>query len=1196
MEWYEACPPRRDLGASTEVASHGGPAISRLTELALQRIVITLLLAAAALVGGGLVARQLNVEMMPDLNFPIVTTIVAYPGASPQDVADQVTKPVEQAVGGVAGLKRLQSTSAEGLSIVVAEFEFGRDTKEAESSIQSALTRVTLPQNAQPPRTARVNLNDLPVVQISLSGQLPLSELRRIATDKLVPELNRVEGVYSVDLLGGEEQAVSVMLDPEKAAQKGVSFQQVVSLLQANSLALPGGSVEVGGQIIPVRTLHQFQDVAEVEEMVVGVDRGAVAGALAGVPGGAASGAGMQGAPSGGGAAGGAPAAAAPSGAGASTPGGQSQPSPPSQPGQHLVQPGDTVSDLARRYGTTVDEIARANGLANPDRINAGQKLEVPQQAAPSQQSGARRPSGAQPSLEPLQESQQPSTVRLKEIATVDVVLSPSGGISRTNGRPSVLVMVSKTQEANTVRVAEGVIEKLEGLKGQLGERVEIDIVSDESRAVESSLQGLTREAVLGMLFAVLVIFAFLWSPRGTLISAVSIPLSIALALVAMEWQGLTLNIMTLAGLAVAVGRVVDDSIVVLENAHRHVQRGEAPAEAARAATAEVAMPIAASTVTTVAVFLPLGLVGGIIGQAFRPFALTVTFALLASLLVALTLVPVLCRLFLRPPQGQDGQEERPLRMRDVWDEPAGRAGAEVAAEAGNGGARRPEGSWPLRGYTLLLRAALDHRAATLLLAAVLLGGSLSLIARIPTSFMPSDEDKRLMIQVVPPPGASREAVSLKAAEVERVLGRSSGVTLYQTTLGDETGALASLRTALAGQGAGAATILVRLEESADLEARAADLRESLAGIQGDSRISVTGEQSAGTARMQLVVNGQDRAAVDRAAEEAERAIRDVSGLVNLSSDRARSASEIAIQVNPSKAAELGLTTAQLAGEIRGMIAGQTVGQIEQGGEELKIRLSVPQETVETPEKLGKLPFGSPKSAPLSDIARIQQETRPVQITRVAQSPAVNLTGDIVAADTGGASQQIKERLESVQLSGGVSVQYGGVMEQMSEGFSAMAMGQLVGVGLVYLVMALFFNSLVEPLVILLSLPLAAVGAIPLLYVTGRTLSMSAMIGLLMLIGIVVTNAIVLLDFARRAMRDGRDPRNALVEAGRVRARPILMTALTTILALVPLAMGWEKGSIIAAELATVVIGGLFTSTLLTLVVVPVAYNLVRRR
>lgn len=1127
------------------------------------------------------------------MNFPLVTTLAAYPGASPEDVAEQVTKPVEQVVANTPGLKRLQSTSAAGLSIVVAEFEFGRDTKEAESAIQSALSRISLPQNAQPPRTARINFNDLPVVQISLEGQVPLSELRRIGTEQLVPELSKVEGVYSVELLGGEQQEVRVVLDPEKAAEKGLSFQQVVSLLEANSLALPGGSVEIGGQLVPVRTLHQFQTVGEVEEMVVGVDRSNLDGPLAAggppvppgpgaLPGEAAQ-AGAQGPPP----------SPQPQGPGVpiSPPG---QAAPPAA--EHVVQSGDTVSVLAQRYGTTVQAIAQANQLANPNLIRPGEKLVIPQGAPGSRRPGAGPPSGVMPALVPLPQPQDPGSVKLKDVASVEVGSSPAGGISRTNGRPSVLLMVSKTQSANTVRVARGVTQRLEELEGRLGEGVETRIVADESRYVESSLQGVAREGLLGMLFAVLVIFAFLWSPRGTLISAVSIPLSVALAFLLMDWQGLTLNIMTLAGLAVAVGRVVDDSIVVLENAHRHVQRGRSPAAAARLATAEVAMPITASTITTVAVFLPLGFIGGIIGQAFRPFALTVTIALLASLLVALTVVPVLCRLFLPPRRDADLQGERALEMRDLLVEPEGAVEIRPVAEPGNGGAEHATDSRFLRGYSFLLRAALDHPILSLLLAVALLGASLSLLPRIPTSFLPSEQEKMLMVQVAPPAGASRETVSLKAAEVERVLSETSGVTLYQTSLGDDTGTLASLRTALSGQGAGVATLLVRLDDRVDLEAKAAELRASLERIQGDSRISVASQESAGMSRLQLVISGQDRAEVDRAAGEVERKLQGVAGLANLSSDRVKESTEIAIQVNPSRAAELGLTTAQVATAIRGMVAGQTVGRLQQGTDGMDIRLSVPKESVASPEKLGKLPFGAPKPVPLSEIAEIREEIRPVQISRVGQSPAVTLTGDIVAADAGAVSREIKQIIASLDLPVGVSVDYGGVMQQMSEGFSSMAIGQVVGVVLVYLVMALFFNSLIDPLVILLALPLAAVGALPALYFTGRSLSMSAMIGVLMLIGIVVTNAIVLLDFARRRRRDGRETKHALLEAGRIRLRPILMTALTTILALFPLALGLEEGSIVAAELATVVMAGLLSSTFLTLVVVPVVYSLVRRR
>ena len=1146
--------------------------------MALSRGFITLLLAAAALVSGVVAATRLNVEMMPDLDFPVVTTVSVYPGASPEDVVEQVTKPVEQAVANVAGLKRLQSTSVESLSIVIAEFEFGTNTEDAESAIQSQLSKLSLPQSVKSPTTARVDLNDFPVVQVSLSGEVSPFELRRIAANELVPELSKVEGVYSVELLGGERQEVQVVLDPEKAAEKGITFQQVASLLEANSLELPAGTVEVEGLLIPVRTLHRFQAVEEVGEMVVGVDRGALADAqsqgLAGV------GAGQEGAlqpPT---------VSAAP------------RPSPNQgapQAAVHSVQPGDTLSALAVRYGTTVAAIARASQISDPNLIYPGQKLLIPRaESQGAGQSPANSPPGGAPGGVPS-ESQSLPLVRLKDIASVSLDYAASGGVSRTNGKPSVLLMVTKTQDANSVRVAGAVTRRLEELKGSLGDGVETQVVADESRYVESSLRGLGREGLLGIAFAVLVIFAFLWSPRGTLIAAVSIPLSIALALISMEWQRLTLNVMTMAGLAVAVGRVVDDSIVVLENAHRHVQLGQTPAAAARDGTAEVAMPIAASTITTVAVFLPLGMVGGIIGQAFRPFALTVTFALLASLLVALTVVPVLCRLLLPPRPERENDDEHDLGIHELLEEGGPSPAAQPPTQTGNGHPQLVPEPRLLRAYTPLLQMALAHPLATVLLAVGLLAASLSLVPRIPTSFLPSDEEKVLMVQIAPPPGASRSAVSQKAAEVESVLSETPGVTLYQTSIGDEAGAMGSLRAALAGRGGGA-TLLVRLKDDVDLEAKAAEVRESLRQIQGDSRISVATQESMGTSRMQLVISGSDGAEVERAAADVERELMDLPGLANLSSDVARDASEIVIQVEPSRAAELGLTTAQLAGAIRGMVAGQTAGSLRQTDGNVDIRVSVPSESVDSPETLGKLLFGAPKPVPLSEIAQIREERRAAQITRVQQNRAADITGDIVAADAGAVSREIRERVAALSMPAGVSVDYGGVMQQLSEGFSSMGRGQLVGVALVFLTMALFFNSVVDPLVILVSLPLAAIGALPALYLTGRSLSMSGMIGMLMLIGIVVTNAIVLLDFARRPIREGRDPRRALLEAGRVRLRPILMTALTTILALAPLALGAESGSIIAGELAVVVMGGLLSSTLLTLLVVPAVYSLVSRR
>ncbi|MGI5835906.1 MAG: efflux RND transporter permease subunit [Chloroflexota bacterium] len=1124
-----------------------GTPINWLTEFALARGFITLLLSAAVLVAGAMAVSRMNVELMPEMDFPMVTVITAYPGASPKDVAEQVTKPIEQGVANISGVKRLQSTSVESLSIVIAEFDYGVDTEQAEVDIQSALPGISLPQDAQTPRTARIDLNDLPVVQISLMGEVPLTELRRIASDRLVPELSRLDGVYSVELLGGQLQEVQVVLDPEKAAEKGITFQQVASLLQANSLELPAGSVEVEGWEIPVRTFHRFQTLDEVREMVVGVDRG--------------------------------------------------NPQSQEQSGTvvHTVQSGDTVSELAARYGTSVMAIAQASQLANPNLIVPGQKLIVPKMEMPA---GAMPPSvGALPDPSAATGSPIPQSlplVKLQDIATVQLTPAETGGISRTNGEPSILLMVTKRQDANTVRVADAVLQRLDDLEGELGEGVKTLIVSDESGYVERSLYGLGREGLLGMFIAVLVIFAFLRDLRSTLIAGVSIPLSIAIALLAMEWQQLTLNIMTLAGLAVAVGRVVDDGIVVLENSHRHVQAGRMPAEAARQATAEVAMPVTASTLTTVAVFLPLGFIGGIVGQAFRPFAITVTFALLASLLVAITVVPVLCRLLLTP-RVEPEDDGSNLGVEELLPERGLTTSDQPPAQTRNGQTHLNSEPLLLRIYTPALRWVLAHPIITVMLAFVLLAASLSLLPGIPTAFLPSDQEKLLTVQIAPPPGAGRETVSSKVADVEKILANTPGVTLYQASMGDETGGLGSMRAALSGRGGGA-SILVRLEDDADLEDTAADLRNSFDTIQGEFQISIASEESMGTTKVRLVISGSDQKEVEKAAEEVKRELEKLPSLANLTSDIASETSEIVIQVEPSRATELGLTTAQLAAAIRGMVAGQAAGSLEQPDGNLDIRISVPRSSVDSPETLGDLLFGSPEPEPLSEIAQIRREKRSAQITRIDQSPAVDIAADIIAQGTGAVTEEIRERIESLGLPKGVTVDYGGVMEQLSEGFSSMGAGQLVGVGLVYLVMALFFNSLLDPLVILVSLPLAAIGALPALYFSGRTLSMSGMIGVLMLIGIVVTNAIVLLDFARRPIQEGGDPNRALLEAGRIRMRPILMTALTTILALVPLALGLEGGSIIASELAVVVMGGLFSSTFLTLLVVPAVYRMALRR
>ena len=1015
-----------------------------LAELSLKRGTVVLLAAAAILVAGLIVSTRLKTELIPNLEFPVVTIMTAYPGAGPEDVAEQVSKPVEQAISGIPRLESIQSTSAENMSILVAQFEYGTKMKEVEATINSNLKAANLPSAAMAPKTARIDMQIMPIVQFSLSGEKDVAELERIAREKIVPELLNIDGVYAVDVTGGARQQIDIVLDPVKMRNAGISAQQVAGVLKANNLAIPSGSTGANGQTLPIRTMHQFTSLSGLEDLVVGVSMPTLA-------------------------------------------------------------PNILTSKMV---GSTPSEPA------------------VP--------------------------------VMLKDIASVKLGRSVSSGLARTNGRPSVGISVAKSQEANTVSVANGVSDKLKAVEKDLPTGVEVTTILDQSTFIEKSVDSLLREGGLGAIFAIIIVFAFLVSVRSTLVTAVSIPLSVVVALILLDWQGLTINIMTLGGLSIAVGRVVDDSIVVLENIYRHAKMGEQISTAVRTGTREVASAITSSTLTTICVFLPLGLVGGLVGQIFLPFALTVTFALLASLLVALTVVPVLAKYFI-----------------------------------GSGATRQGGGdTWLQRLYTPVLRWALRHRAITLGIAAAVFLASFALLPFIPTSFMSNMQENVLTLNLVLPPGADEASMLAKVKEVEGILGRTPGVDIYSATVGSGGGDMTALASAISGRGTSSANFYVRLRDDADLEATAQTVRQQMKDIKG-AFTSVSMPQSEMTGRLQVVVSGQDSGQVHAASQQILESIQDDEGLVNLRSDVSNARPEIAIRVDPNKAMMAGLTTAQVASGIRDITTGQVVTQMRlDGSSPMDVHMALAKDAVSSVEALRSLPFGSSNPLPLSSIAEVKLADGPVQITRVNQKPAATITGDIVAKNTGTVSQKLQSRIDGLSLPSGVHASFGGVISQMSESFYWMFIGIGVAIVLVYLVMVIVFGSLLDPFVILFSLPLASIGVLASLFLTGRTLGMSALIGVLMLVGIVVTNAIVLIDFVKQLVDKGYGIYDALIEGGRLRVRPILMTALATILALIPLSLGFDQGTIIAAELGTVVIGGLLTSTLLTLVVVPVVYSI----
>jgi HAE1 family hydrophobic/amphiphilic exporter-1 len=714
------------------------------------------------------------------------------------------------------------------------------------------------------------------------------------------------------------------------------------------------------------------------------------------------------------------------------------------------------------------------------------------------------------------------------------------------------------SQGANTVDTAAAAREQMDLVSEQLanaGVDVNTDILFDQSVYIEDSIDSLVREALLGAVFAILVILVFLMSVRSTLVTAISIPLSMLVAFILLWWQGISLNIMTLGGLAVAVGRVVDDSIVVLESIYRHVQKGEDTKTATLSGTKEVALAITASTLTTVAVFLPLALVGGLIGEIFRPFALTVTFALLASLLVSLTIVPVLSSYFI------NRDKIRPVKT---------------------------DGTVLTRLYEPVLRWALNRPVWTLVIAFALFVGSLGLAPFIGTSFIPSMGDKSAVITIEDPAGTTQDETIEQAVEMEALVRESAEVESVQIQVGGD-----GLAAAFTGASSNRATMTVVFDHDVNLNETLETLRTELTGAAGsEAAVTVENAASAGSggSNVELVVTGEDYAEVSQVATELTGQIAAVDNVANVENDVVSALPELVVTVDPQRAAANGTSAAQVAAQVNEALSGIPGGQLTIDGKTLPVTIFL--SGANDIETLSQLPVGS-GTATLADVATIEQQDGPTQVNRVDGARSATVSGVITSEETGGVIADVNAIVADFETPPGVEIVSGGISQDQGDAFTSMLFAIAFAIAAVYIVMVASFGSLTTPFVILFSLPLAIIGVLAALFISGKTLGLPALIGLLMLVGIVVTNAIVLLEYVIELRHRGYAIKDALIEGGKTRVRPILMTAIATIGALTPLALSGEGGAIIASDLAVVVIGGLLSSTLLTLIVVPVVYEII---
>ncbi|WP_313999343.1 efflux RND transporter permease subunit [uncultured Paenibacillus sp.] len=753
-------------------------------------------------------------------------------------------------------------------------------------------------------------------------------------------------------------------------------------------------------------------------------------------------------------------------------------------------------------------------------------------------------------------------TVKLSDIATIKLA-GQAESISRTNGRQSIGIQIVKANDANTVDVVNAV-------KGEIGtfekkyDGLKLDVMLDQGKPIEKSVQTMLEKAWFGALFAVIVILLFLRNVRTTMISIVSIPLSLIIAVLLLREFNITLNIMTLGAMTVAIGRVVDDSIVVIENIYRRMSlKGEKlkGKELFVEATREMFMPIMSSTVVTVAVFLPLGLVTGMVGQLFLPFALTIVFSLFASLLVAVTVVPMLGHMLFR-----NGIKES--KKHDHEEKPGALAG----------------------GYRKALTWTLNHKAVTFGLAVILLLGSFALVPLIGSSFLPEEEQKYTMITYTPAPGDRIEDVEQRALLAEKAILDAKDPELLN--LQYSVGGSNPLRP---GPSQSGLFFLQYKDETDNFNQKKEELLTKMreAVPQGEWAELDMGAGGIGGSRFSLSVYGESLEDIKPVVDEIAGMMSSDDSFEKVDTSLSKAYGQFTIAADQAKLSRYGLTAGQIAMKLSPVRTRPVLTQVKVEDKTYDVYVEVNKAEYKTVEDIKNETIASPAGiqVKIGDVAAIEEGTSPNSISREGGRMVVTVSGDITEKDVAKVSSDFLDRLGKLEKPASVEIKAGGVTEQINDTFTQLGLAMAAAIAIVYLVLVLTFGGALAPFAIMFSLPFAVIGGLVALWVAGETLSVSALMGALMLIGIVVTNAIVLIDRVIHMEREGLSTREALLEAAGTRLRPILMTALATIGALLPLAFGLEGAGIISRGLGVTVIGGLISSTMLTLIIVPIVYE-----
>lgn len=1011
----------------------------RLSDFSIKRPVFTIVIMLLVIILGAVSFFKIPVTLIPELNPPIGVVVTNYPGASPTEVSEKVTKPLEANLSTLPGIESIQSSSQEGSNFILLEFDWSTDINDVQSDIAQRIDLTPIPEDSNPPRFLKFDPAQFPVLQLSLRATESDEDVRVLA-EELETELLQTDGVANVNISGSLIEEIRVSLNPEVLEEKGLQQSDIVQLIQANNISLPGEAIETeDGRNLTTRIVSTLTSVEDIQNLVI------------------------------------------------------------------TVNPLDGES-------ITISDVAEVT-LAERERTSE----------------------------------------------------------TRANDEPAVLLSALQESGANTADVSNAFQERLnELLEEERFAGVEADILFDQGDYVQLAVGNIGQTLIFGGIFAMLVLFFFLRGIKSPIIIGIAIPYSVIVTFVLMYFADFALNIMTLGALALGIGMLVDNSIVVIENIERHLGMGKTSRQAASDGAKEVSLAITASTLTTIAVFVPVVFITGLIGEIFTEFALTISFSLFASLAVALTVIPMLAARMLSKPKGN------------------------VEARK-----RRSKG---LKKFERSIKWALANRLIVLVSTLILFGAGVLGMLQVGTEFIPATDEGFVSVSVELENGASRSSTDEVVKQVESELKKEEDVEVYVSLIGSTQ----------QGQSQGTsetntAEIYVKMvplsERDRSVFEFVDEVQPRVVETVGDAaEVDFNLQTAAGSTpnTLTFTVTDTEKARLDDAVGRISETLRELPDVTELTSDREETIDELQVVIDKEAATEYGLAPAQIAQTVNNTTRGVLASQLLADNDEVySVYVEIEEAAKNSVEKLRTLKLRTPAGQfiELQELAEISIEKGPVSIQRVDQADSISITLQHKSnISLGDISDEVDEAINDLELDDNTVITFGGDRELFDNAINDMLLAVLLAVVLVYIVMAAQFESFKYPLVIMFTVPLMIIGVAIALFVTQTPISVTAVIGLLVLVGIVVNNGIVLVDYINQRKAAGLDSYEAIIVSVKDRLRPILMTALTTILGLVPLAAGIGEGTEINQPMAITVIGGMISSTFLSLYIVPIVYSLFDRK